>query len=76
VRKRFGSVAAASQAKPSHRSATMTRTGIDRRALLRGAAASALAVPLLGLHGRRAAAPARIEPVPSPYGPIAPVRDR
>jgi secreted PhoX family phosphatase len=77
MRKRFGSVAAAGQTQRSSQGiATMTRTGVDRRALLRGAAASALAVPLLGLHGRRAAALARIEPVPSPYGPIAPVRDR
>ena len=49
---------------------------LTRRTLLRGAAASALAMPLLGLHGRRAAALTRLEPIPSPYGPVAPVRDR
>jgi hypothetical protein len=37
-----------------------------RRSLLRGAAATALAAPLAGLFGRRAAALARLEPVPSP----------
>ena len=49
---------------------------LSRRTLLRGAAASALAAPLLGLHGRRALALTRLEPIPSPYGPVAPVRDR
>jgi len=53
----------------------MIRQSIDRRTLLRGAAASALAAPLLGLHGRRAAATTRIEAIPSPYGPVAPVKD-
>jgi hypothetical protein len=48
----------------------------SRRTLLRGAAASALAVPLAGLFGRRAEALARVEPIASPYGPVAPVLDR
>jgi hypothetical protein len=54
------------------------RTTFDssRRALLRGAAASALAVPLAGLFGRRAMALSRLEPVASPYGPVAPVLDQ
>jgi secreted PhoX family phosphatase len=47
-----------------------------RRSLLRGAAATALAAPLAGLFGRRAAALARLEPVPSPYGPLAPAMDQ
>ena len=48
----------------------------SRRSLLRGAAAAALALPLSGLYGRRATAMARIEPIGSPYGPIAPVKDQ
>jgi secreted PhoX family phosphatase len=48
----------------------------SRRSLLRGAAASLLAAPLSGLYGRRASAMARIEPIASPYGPIAPVKDQ
>jgi hypothetical protein len=38
----------------------------SRRALLRGAAASALALPFAGLASRRAAALGRIEPIVSP----------
>jgi hypothetical protein len=53
----------------------MTRQPLTRRTLLRGGPASALAAPLVGLAGRRAAALTRIEPIPSPYGPVAPVRD-
>jgi hypothetical protein len=49
---------------------------LSRRSLLRGATASILAVPLAGLHGRRANALARIEPIASPYGPVAPVLDQ
>ena len=37
-----------------------------RRSLLRGAAASLLALPLASLSGRRASALARIEPIASP----------
>lgn len=48
----------------------------NRRALLRGAAASALALPLAGLSLRRAEALTRLEPIASPYGPVAPVRDQ
>jgi secreted PhoX family phosphatase len=48
----------------------------SRRSLLRGAAAATLALPLSGLYGRRASAFARIEPIASPYGPIAPVKDQ
>jgi uncharacterized protein len=47
----------------------------SRRSLLRGAAASALALPLSGLSLRRAEALARLEPIASPYGPVAPVKD-
>jgi hypothetical protein len=47
----------------------------NRRTLLRGAAASALALPFAGLASRRAAAFGRIEPIVSPYGKIAPVKD-
>jgi secreted PhoX family phosphatase len=47
----------------------------NRRTLLRGAAASALALPFSGLASRRAAALGRMEPIVSPYGKIAPVRD-
>lgn len=47
----------------------------SRRTLLRGAAASALAMPLSGLFGRRAEARARLEPIASPYGAVAPVLD-
>ena len=54
----------------------MTLSSLTRRTLLRGAAASALAAPLLGLQNRRAGALMRLEPIPSPYGPVAPVRDR
>jgi secreted PhoX family phosphatase len=53
----------------------MIRQSLDRRSLLRGAAASALAAPLLGLSARRGAALTRIGPIPSPYGAVAPVRD-
>ena len=49
---------------------------LTRRALLRGATASALALPLLGLHGRRAEALTRLEPIASPYGPVTPVVDQ
>jgi secreted PhoX family phosphatase len=48
----------------------------SRRLFLQGAAASALAVPLAGLSGRRAQALARLEPIVSPYGPLAPVMDQ
>ena len=48
----------------------------SRRSLLRGAAAAALAIPLSGLYGRRAMAFTRIEPIASPYGPVAPVKDQ
>jgi secreted PhoX family phosphatase len=47
----------------------------SRRALLRGAAASALALPFAGLATRRVAAMGRIEPIVSPYGKIGPVKD-
>jgi uncharacterized protein len=47
----------------------------NRRTLLRGAAASALALPFSGLASRRAMALGRIEPIVSPYGKIAPVKD-
>lgn len=47
----------------------------NRRTLLRGAAASALALPFSGLASRRAAALGRMEPIVSPYGKIAPVKD-
>jgi secreted PhoX family phosphatase len=47
----------------------------SRRTLLRGAAASALAMPFSGLASRRASALGRIEPIVSPYGKIAPVKD-
>ena len=53
----------------------MIRQSLSRRTLLRGAAASALAAPLVGLSARRAAALTRIEPIPSPYGAVAPVKD-
>lgn len=53
----------------------MTLPTLSRRTLLRGAAASTLAAPLLGLAGRRAEALTRIEPIPSPYGAVAPVKD-
>jgi len=53
----------------------MTRLA-SRRGLLQGAAASALALPFAGLYSRRATALTRIEPIGSPYGPIAPVRDQ
>lgn len=46
-----------------------------RRTLLKGAAASALSIPLAGLHTRRAEALARLEPIASPYGPVSPVAD-
>jgi uncharacterized protein len=48
---------------------------LHRRTLLRSAAASALALPFAGLGGRRADALGRIEPIVSPYGKIAPVKD-
>lgn len=48
----------------------------SRRLFLQGAASSALAVPLLGLSGRRAEAMAQLEPIASPYGPVAPVLDQ
>ncbi len=48
----------------------------NRRALLRGAAASALAIPFAGLSLRRAEALTRLEPIASPYGPVAPVKDQ
>lgn len=48
---------------------------VNRRTLLRGAAASALALPFSGLASRRANALGRIEPIVSPYGKIAPVKD-
>jgi secreted PhoX family phosphatase len=54
----------------------MNSIPVNRRTLLRGAAASALTLPLLGLHQRRAAALSRAESIPSPYGPVAPVRDQ
>ncbi len=47
-----------------------------RRSLLRGAAASALALPFTGLYTRRAEAVTRMEPIASPYGPVAPVQDQ
>jgi hypothetical protein len=47
----------------------------NRRTLLRGAAASALALPFSGLASRRAAALTRMEPIASPYGAVAPVKD-
>ncbi len=53
----------------------MYRQSLSRRTLLRSVAATALAAPLLGLAGRRAAALTRIEPIPSPYGAVAPVKD-
>jgi len=49
---------------------------LDRRALLRTSASAALAAPLFGLFARQADALARLEPVASPYGPVAPVADR
>ena len=49
---------------------------LSRRSLLKGATASALALPLLGLHGRRAEALTRLEPIASPYGPVASVVDQ
>ncbi|RYD78432.1 MAG: DUF839 domain-containing protein, partial [Verrucomicrobiaceae bacterium] len=48
----------------------------SRRALLRGGAASLLALPLSGLYGRRASAMTQIEPIASPYGPVRPVNDQ
>jgi len=48
----------------------------SRRSLITGAAASALALPFSGLYARRAAALTRMEPIGSPYGPVAPVRDQ
>ncbi len=48
----------------------------SRRMILKGAAASALALPLSGLFGRRAEARARLEPIASPYGPVAPALDQ
>lgn len=53
-----------------------SRTQPSRRRFLQGAASSALAVPLSGLFGRRAAALGRLEPIASPYGPVAPVADQ
>lgn len=47
-----------------------------RRSLLRGAAASMLALPFASLSGRRASALARIDPIASPYGPVSPVKDQ
>jgi uncharacterized protein len=47
----------------------------SRRTLLKGAAASILTVPMLGLAARRAAAYARLELIASPYGPVSPVKD-
>ncbi|MEM7721130.1 MAG: alkaline phosphatase PhoX [Pseudomonadota bacterium] len=54
----------------------MNRKLPSRRTLLQGAAAASLAVPFSGLYTRRAAALTRMEPIPSPYGPVAPVRDQ
>jgi uncharacterized protein len=51
-------------------------TQTNRRALLRGAAASALALPFAGLSCRRAEAMTRLEPIASPYGPVSPVKDQ
>lgn len=48
----------------------------SRRLFLQGSAAAALAVPLAGLSGRRAQAVARLDPIVSPYGRIAPVLDQ
>jgi hypothetical protein len=53
----------------------MIPQSLNRRTLLRGAAAATLAAPLGGLSARRARALTRVEPIPSPYGPIAPVKD-
>ena len=47
----------------------------NRRTLLRGAAASALALPFASLSLRRAEALTRLEPIASPYGPVAPTKD-
>jgi secreted PhoX family phosphatase len=54
----------------------MSLSPMSRRGLLRGASAALLAVPLASLAGRRATAMARLEPIASPYGPIAPVLDQ
>ena len=54
----------------------MTLSQLSRRTLLQGAAASAIALPLLSLQIRRASALVRLESIPSPYGAVAPVRDR
>ncbi len=54
----------------------MSQMTLDRRALLRGTATAALAVPLSGLYGRQALVQGRMEPIPSPYGPVRPVADR
>ena len=47
-----------------------------RRSLLRGGAASMLALPFASLSGRRASALARIDPIAPPYGPVSPVKDQ
>ncbi len=57
----------------------MSRSSLSqpsRRQLLQGAAVSALALPLSGLFARRADALSRLEPIASPYGPVAPVMDQ
>jgi hypothetical protein len=53
----------------------MIRQPLSRRTLMTSAAAAALAGPLLGLSVRRSGALTRIEPIPSPYGPVGPVAD-
>jgi secreted PhoX family phosphatase len=54
--------------------------GFNRRTLLRSgaavASASALAGPLFGLFARQVQATTQLEAIKSPYGPIAPVRDK
>ena len=49
---------------------------ISRRSMLSCTAASALALPFVGLYTRRAEALTRVEPVASPYGAIRPVPDQ
>ncbi len=49
---------------------------LDRRGFLRTTTSAVLATPLMGLYGRQAAAAGRLEPIASPYGPVAPVADR
>ncbi|MEM8848408.1 MAG: alkaline phosphatase PhoX [Pseudomonadota bacterium] len=54
----------------------MTNLTATRRTFLRGTSAALLAAPFASLYTRQAMANGRIEPIASPYGPLAPVADR